>query len=341
MARKAKSTTSASASERNAQLTRLLRVLRDLDRLGGMDLYELAERHGASVRTIRRDLEALQAAGLPLVEEPAGRRKRWRVQYSDKLQRLSELVDASHYLALKVAMGQAGPARSSSTLYAMLEDLSDKLEEALGSNERKLLSTIDQCFYSYEKFGYLDSAPDVFWPLVTAISDERLCRVVYRSPRADGKESRFRILPLRLFTHEQAVYLHAHVPRYDDIITMNLQRLVKLEVLKDKGKVPKRYDPQKWEGATFGIFSSGKPVEYRMRFAEDVAPYIRERNWHPSQKLRKLRDGRLELRFSCAQSPEVTSWVASWRDKVEVLEPGSLREHLAEVGRWLTQTYGA
>ena len=47
------------AAGRNAQLVRTLSVPRDLDRLGGVDLYELAERYGTTVRTIRRDLEAI------------------------------------------------------------------------------------------------------------------------------------------------------------------------------------------------------------------------------------------------------------------------------------------
>jgi DNA-binding transcriptional ArsR family regulator len=61
------------------------------DRLGGVDLYELAERYGTTVRTIRRDLEALQEGGLPLLEERDGKRKRGRIAFKDHLQQLSGL----------------------------------------------------------------------------------------------------------------------------------------------------------------------------------------------------------------------------------------------------------
>ncbi len=91
---------------RNEQLVRILSILRDLDRLGGADLYELAERYGTTVRTIRRDLDALQDVGLPLVEESEGKRKRWRVAYRDRIQHLSGLLDATHYLALRVAISE-------------------------------------------------------------------------------------------------------------------------------------------------------------------------------------------------------------------------------------------
>jgi len=324
-------------TQRNAQLVRLLRVLRDLDRLGGADLYELAERYGTTTRTIRRDLAALQEAGLPIMEESVGKRKRWRVAFKDHLQRLSELIDASHYLALRVAMG---PLHATSPLFAALEDLSDKLETVIGEKERELLQVIDRCFYSYEKFGYRRAQADVFWPLVTAISDRRLCRVSYRRPEPDAPVRKYRILPLRIFAYQRTVYFHAHVPRHDNIVVLNLQRVKSLEVLKQRGTVPKQYDPAKWEESTFGVFGGGKPQRYRLHFDAAAAPYIRERTWHPTQRLRKRRGGGVELTFTCSESPEVTAWVASWRRSVEVVEPESLRAELAEVGQWLGETYG-
>src|SRR5512138_3161080 len=96
---------------RNAQLGRVLRIVRDLSRLDGADVYELAEKYGAAVRTIRRDLEALERLGLPLAREPddAGKRLRFRLDArGDRIARVSGLLDASHYLALRLAMADGG-----------------------------------------------------------------------------------------------------------------------------------------------------------------------------------------------------------------------------------------
>lgn len=63
---------------RNEQLTRVLQLLTDLNTLGGCDLYTLAERHGTSTRTIRRDLDAIAGAGIPLKQQAGdGSRLRW------------------------------------------------------------------------------------------------------------------------------------------------------------------------------------------------------------------------------------------------------------------------
>jgi predicted DNA-binding transcriptional regulator YafY len=66
---------------RNRNLVRVLEELRTLEASRvGATLRELADEAGVCERTIRRDLEALEAAGVPIVDETdeAGRR-RWRV----------------------------------------------------------------------------------------------------------------------------------------------------------------------------------------------------------------------------------------------------------------------
>jgi predicted DNA-binding transcriptional regulator YafY len=310
--------------------------------LGGMDLYELAEKYGTTARTIRRDFEALQEVGIPLVEERVGKRKKWRVCFDDRLvKRLSGVLDASHFLALRLAMGEGAVSRRSTGIFALLEDLSDGIEKALGPNEKKHLSAIDACFLSYERFAYRQSPPEVFWPLVDAIGDQRLCLVQYRAPRAKPRNSKFLLLPLRIFAHDGAPYVLGWVPRYKQVVTLNLQRLVSLKVQKEQAKPPPGFDAEKWQSAAFGLFTGGEVTKYRLRFDESVAPYIRERTWHPTQKTKELRNGSLELEFTCSASYEVTAWVASWRSHVEALAPATLRAELRDLGAWMATTYRA
>ena len=324
---------------RNAQLLRLLSIIMDLDRLGGVDLYELAERHGTAVRTIRRDLEALEAAGFNLVADSDGRRKRWRIDSKHGLRRLSSLLDIRHYLGLRLAMGEVGTSTGASTVFADLEDLAHKIEKVLGPAARDTLKAIDACFHSYEKHAYRQAPPDVFWPLVMAISERRLCRVTYRAPQTRARDKTYQVLPLRLFSHAGGIYLMAYMKYYGSYVKLNLQRLRALKVLEKKGEVPEDFDPETVENAAFGVFHGGKVRTFRLRFTPELAPYIRERTWHPSQALQDLDDGGVELTFRCGESYEVTSWVASWLGGVEVLEPASLRKEMGELGRQLTKTY--
>ena len=72
----------------------------------------------------------------------------------------------------------------------------------------------------------------------------------------------------------------------------------------------------------------GDLVTVRVIFARALAPYIRERLWHPSQKLRDLPDGRVEMTLSVADTLEVRRWILGYGVQAEVVAPEGLREAL-------------
>jgi predicted DNA-binding transcriptional regulator YafY len=80
----------------------------------------------------------------------------------------------------------------------------------------------------------------------------------------------------------------------------------------------------------------------RVIFARALAPYIRERLWHPSQKLRDLPDGRVEMTLTVADTLEVRRWILGYGVQAEVVEPEGLREALrveaAALGEMLQPT---
>ena len=330
-----------SEDDRNAQLVRSLSVLKDLNRTGGVDIYELAERYGTTDRTIRRDLKALQDAGIPLKEEATdGKKKKWTAQYKNHLERLNWLLDAGHYMALRFAMGQGPGLKSASQQISLLEDLADKIGGVLGAKQRKQLLDFENCFYSVEKFESLRAAPDVLWPAVGAITKNLVCDVVYRAPRAEPYDTKFKVLPLRIFAHNGATYLHVcTLGKKKTVIALNLQRLISLAPTDKTAKPPKAYDPEVLDSTAFGVFTGGTETKFRLRFDRDAAPRIRERKWHPTQKLTKTKDGGVVLTFVCADSHEVRSWIAGWRKQVVVLEPAAVREEFADYAKFLKSQY--
>ena len=72
----------------------------------------------------------------------------------------------------------------------------------------------------------------------------------------------------------------------------------------------------------------GDIVTVRVVFARGLARYIRERVWHPSQKLRDLPDGRLEMTLHVADTLEVRRWLLGFGIEAEVVAPEGLRDAL-------------
>lgn len=77
----------------------------------------------------------------------------------------------------------------------------------------------------------------------------------------------------------------------------------------------------------FSIFrASGRDaVTAKLRFSAAVADQILGRRWHARQRVRRLRDGRVELQFGPVDADEAVDWVQEWGGKVEVVGDARLR----------------
>jgi predicted DNA-binding transcriptional regulator YafY len=323
------------ATARRPQVDRVVELMADLHRLDGADVYELAEKYGVTTRSIRRDLNRLEELGYPLHREPDPSGKRIRYRLSGN----SPGLDAMHYLALRLAMGDGSAMSQTSTLYASLEDLAEKIEKAVGKRGRARLAAIERCLLPWDKQPYLGPVREFLWPLVEAIQEKRVCRADYRAAVNGGAVRHYEMLPLRIFVHDRSAYLVAKFIGHENVGMLNLSRLQRLEVTDRVEEPPPGFDPDRWAQSAFSLIPSDEQETYVIRFSAAVAPYIRERLWHPNQELRDRPRGGLELTFTGGELAEVARWVTSWGDEAEVIKPTTLRRHLKKFGQWMAKTY--
>jgi predicted DNA-binding transcriptional regulator YafY len=93
---------------------------------------------------------------------------------------------------------------------------------------------------------------------------------------------------------------------------------------------PKDYHPLEFVKDGFGITRGEKPVHVRLWFSPKVATYVKKRVWHPSQMVRELADGAVEIQLVTTGRKELIRWILSWTPDVKVLAPAELRERLLE-----------
>jgi hypothetical protein len=72
----------------------------------------------------------------------------------------------------------------------------------------------------------------------------------------------------------------------------------------------------------------GNLVTVRILFERRLGHYIREQLWHPSQRIRDLPDGRVEVTLRVADTLEVRRWILGYGIQAEVIEPAAMREEL-------------
>jgi predicted DNA-binding transcriptional regulator YafY len=68
-----------------------------------------------------------------------------------------------------------------------------------------------------------------------------------------------------------------------------------------------------------------KLLQIVLCFSGRAAQLVRERNWHPSQRIQELADGTLELRMTLNSLEEIVPWILSWGKDCRVLSPPKLQ----------------
>ena len=74
---------------------------------------------------------------------------------------------------------------------------------------------------------------------------------------------------------------------------------------------------------SLGAFS-GTPEEVAIEFSAAEAPYIREREWHPTQKLEDLPEGRVRLTLQVVVDWGLQAWIQGFGPAAIVVRPATL-----------------
>ena len=73
-------------------------------------------------------------------------------------------------------------------------------------------------------------------------------------------------------------------------------------------------------------------------FEKSTAAWVKDRTWHPSQRLTLQKDGTLRMAMTVADTRELLGWVLSFGSGVQVRKPESLRAAVQEEARRLLQS---
>src|SRR5438093_7818395 len=160
----------------------------------------------------------------------------------------------------------------------------------------------------------------------TALAEHRTLPTRYYSASRDSEDDRA-IDPYHLTLHNGGLYLVGHCHLRDAVRIFAVERMRTVELTRARFEVPASFNAEKYLAGTWGILR-GDLVNVKVVFARRLARYIRERVWHPSQKLRDLPDGRLEMTLQVADTLEVRRWILGYGIQAEVVEPAALREAL-------------
>jgi predicted DNA-binding transcriptional regulator YafY len=312
---------------RNAEVIRQWRILKRIEAGRYTTAQDLADEHGVTERTIRRDIEALQEAGFPLYDERSEGRKVWRLVegYKQRLTQTFTLAELSALYFSKNLMSFLGGAPFSSDL----ESAFAKIREALPARSLPYLARIQDLFSARpDPWKDYSDKQDVIAALIDAVLHQRQAIIEYFSFNSRRTKT-YTIDPYRVVYYHGGLYLYARAHEYGEVRTFAVERIEKIEVRDQTFETPQDFSVSEYARGAFGI-AGGKPEPVEVVFDAEMAGYIRERVWHESQALEDGPGGSVVLRMSVSPGFELKAWIKGFLPHVKVVKPASLRAAVAK-----------
>lgn len=314
---------------RLASRTFRLRLIEELLLLnpGGLKVTELADTLDVTRRTVYRDVDFLCAEGVPV----------WQKDGRFGINRTSYKATVKFSFQEAIALVLAG---------LLLSRTIDERNPHVTTALRKLAQTLPNPFMSH-----LKRAADrvqthhegkqqvaVMEALAEGWGTGHKVSVGYRSPRSGQLRDRI-LCPYALEPTPSGIYVIGHDQWADDIRTFKLDRLETAVVLEDAFTVPESFDLESHLASGWRIMAGQEIEEVILKFTPIVTPHIHERNWHPTQTLKKTRDGGCVLTVRVAQPEEMQPFIRSWGAQVKVISPQWLQAEIAQELRQAAAQY--
>jgi predicted DNA-binding transcriptional regulator YafY len=306
---------------------RLIQVRSMVEAPGGTTIDAIRKRIGVTRMTVYRLLRALEASGLTIKEQKIGKTKRLSVEGSARKEtiRLSRQQMISLFLVRQVLGWLRG-----TVFMEALDDVFAQLEATLRHADVVAGRNLDRKLYDRNEGALLYDRRVLRSEHVDALLDGLLHeqRLRVRHLAVQKGELAFEVEPLTLFVYKKGLYLACYSLRDKAQRRYALDRFRSIEWIKGaRFDYPAAYKPEQLFLHAFGIFTADgkKPETVRIRFSPRLRGDVGRRHWHKSQRFEELASGAVVMTLKVALTEDLITWIVTWGDLAEVLEPPELR----------------
>lgn len=286
---------------------------------------DLAKRFEVSVRTIYRDLDAIDQAGIPIVSY-AGNQGGYGILNTFKLDH--QLMTVRDVNAIMTALKGVRSALDDRSIDDTLEKVSGLIPPDRANEVRDLAN---QVAIDMLPWGVRPSQRELMKRLHQAIGDEKL--IVFDYMNWKGEVLQRRVEPLTLVMKGTVWYLFAYCYLREDFRVFRLSRVRGLQVL-DETFARRQADYHDYfHGQVDGL----PVVDLELRFAPEMKTTVME--YFEENDLTQESDGSLLAKISFPETPWIYSFILSYGDKVEVLSPEHVRHKLGDTTRHMANLY--
>ncbi|NLX95117.1 MAG: transcriptional regulator [Rhodopirellula sp.] len=305
------------------RMARVLKVLELVQSRGRWNARAIAAEIGCSERTVYRDLEVLEYAGVPWYFDEADQCYRVRPDYRFPVFGLTEeeaLGQAVATALTKTPGLDVGPGAAATT--RKLQATSPAAIREVLADAAELISVLDLKLADHSR--HREEIKTVQFALL----EGRQITGLYESPyQAEPVE--LRLHPYRLCLIKSAWYIIGRQADADQPRTYRVARFKTLRPLDQPADVPEGFDLKAYFGNAWAVFRGDKTYDVEIWFTPEAAKVVTETTWHHTQKVKPQKDGSVILTFRVDGLEEITNWVLGWAGQAKVLEPGELRSRVS------------
>ncbi len=308
---------------------RLVATLLVLQARGRVTASELADELEISVKTARRDLEALAMAGIPVYSQP-GKGGGWQLIGGARTD-LSGLTAAEARTLFLVA----GPSAAvTPAARAALRKLVKALPETFRADAEAAASAI-----------VLDAAhwgtaapppPRHLEELQQAVIDGVQVLLGYTDRRR--AETERTVHPLGLVAKGSTWYLVAGTDA--GLRTFRLGRIKSVERTTEPVVRPEGFElAEAWESVVATVEEHRRSVRATIRVAPETVHWLGAQFGTDLVVRESLPDGRVEVELGGPHPAYIAERLAGWGHRIDVVGPPEIRDHLARIGTELVAAY--
>ncbi|MCR4428003.1 MAG: WYL domain-containing protein [Caldiserica bacterium] len=311
---------------------RVLKALAIIKAKPGVKSRELARILEVSPRTIFRTVESLRQLGINISGDQNG----YKIKGDTLLPSLN--------FTLEEALAMVFASRGSFPLEGILgEELEGALVKLKNSLPSSLLARVNEMERSTAIFRgpYTPLSQEhrlIFKTLEDGARSKRSVDVLYQAIGED-KPLKRRIDPYRVFFRHHSWYVVAYSHEDKGVRLYRLNRFSRANLTPFSFCVQDGFNLDSFLESAFQVIGGTDLKEVVVKFEPSIAPLIQEVVWHPTQELKKTRDGYLLFSVRVAEPREVLRWAFSWGEKAEILSPPELRGEAKRIAGELLRKY--
>jgi predicted DNA-binding transcriptional regulator YafY len=294
----------------------------------------LARELEVSDRTISSDIDLMRDRfDAPLQND---RKKGW--YYEDKNWRLT-MVQFTQGELFALVLGSRMLEAAAGGAYAQeLQSAIDQLVRRLPDQIWADLQTIVEERIQFGAGALVDLNPEYWKNLIDASRKGFTVEITYYTASRNAISTR-KVDPYFLFIYRGTnPYAICYCYERKAMRDFRVDRIRALRVTGEQFTRKVGFDAREYIQKKFQVEAGETSVSVAIWFTAKVAPFIRERRWHPSQAIVEHADG-LTLRMQVPGLAEVKRWVLGYGAEAKVLEPPELVAMLRQEVEQLWQQY--